>query len=95
MPWQKIAATNDDEVSGKFATLQDEFAVVFTAAGLPPEAVMYRDNETPGAGDFYFSPRAAEIAAVLLAAYGAVECEPPDLQRLAVLVRNEGAPLRR
>lgn len=76
--------------------LQDEFVPVWTAAGAPPEAAMYGGMGVRQQNDYYFTPAAVALvlAGLLLVQYGAVDCEEPDVTKLATLVKNSDAAVR-
>ncbi len=93
MPWFQVTMTDEEVASGKHIQLQNQFSKVWMAIGAPPEAAMYGSMEV-GKLHYYFTPHAAQIADPLLKMYSAVECEEPDLEKLAVLVKNEGTPGR-
>jgi hypothetical protein len=78
MSWYKVVIPDDN-----YFPLQDEFMVLFTAAGLPKDAALY--NTTGLDHDYYFSPRAAEIAMMLVRRYSGVEVPAPTRSSVALI----------
>ncbi len=91
MSWKIVTLTNDGNGIANGSKLQDEFVKIFIAAGAPTNATMYGNKSIIEENSYWFSPGAVEIASPLLELFGAKECEAPDIQRLALLVRNSGA----
>lgn len=66
--------------------IQDEFSEIWLLNGGPPEAGLFAvRNQQSRATDFYLTPKAAILFPDLVAKYGAVECERPDIVTLAFL----------
>lgn len=91
MSWKKVTFTSGDIAANRHNLLHERFAAVWSAAGAPPAAIMYGPLQSRDRNNYYFTPRAAEVAAALLQSYGAVDCSEPDTRSLAVLVKNSGA----
>lgn len=94
MSWKKIVIASGAHEAITASRLQDEFVEIWMAAGAPPEAVMYGGMGVRQENDHYFTPAAAALAGALLARYGAVDCDEPDVTGLAILVKNSGARVR-
>lgn len=89
--WKVVVMTSADISAHKHQHLQDAYAALFVAAGAPPAAIMFGEKSMAGATfSYYFNPSAAQLAASLLAQYGAVDCPAPDPTQLAVHVANRG-----
>jgi len=72
--------------------IQDEFLAIWMANGGPNDAALFaaRDQKSR-TNDFYFSPGAARIAGALITHYGGVECPPPEISGLVLLVGDQSA----
>jgi hypothetical protein len=93
MTWKMIALGDGPSSVSTASRLQDEFADLFMSAGAPPEVVMYGGKEESDWNNYYFTPTASVLADTLLGAYGAVDCQPPKIANLVVMVMNSGAPV--
>jgi hypothetical protein len=92
MTWMCVSLSPADISAGLEMTLQEAFTKVWIAAGTPPDAIMYATRSARNSR-CYFTPAAVNLAQSLLATFGAVDCPEPDVHKLNVLVRNEGAPI--
>jgi hypothetical protein len=91
MSWMRVPLSPAEIAAGREGIIQDVFANVWTAAGAPPDAVMYTTPDLADEHFCYFTPAAVVIARQLLSTLGGVDCPEPDLAELVVLVRNDGA----
>jgi hypothetical protein len=89
--WMRITLSISEAAAGRQSAIQDAFAKLWLAAGAPPDAAMY-GGKLPRDNDCFFTPAAVTLARPLLLSLGAVNCAPPDVRTLNVLVRNEGSP---
>jgi hypothetical protein len=88
MGWMRVPLSPADIAAGRENIIQDAFANVWTAAGAPPDAVMYA---TPALADehfCYFTPAAVSIARRLLLTFGAEDCAEPDIDELIIMVQR-------
>ena len=88
MAWKKVALTLGEVASGENVRLQNAFDQIFLSNGAPKDATAYARETNAEPFEYFYSPLAAEIAAMLLARYGAVDCDPPDVKSLVALTRR-------
>lgn len=69
-PWYKI--TRPDWI------VMDAFEAVWFQHGGPVRAALF-GKRVGRTNEFYLTPESVEIAAVLIARFGGVPCDPPDL----------------
>jgi hypothetical protein len=87
MPWNKVTLSSEDLATGKGLRLQRDFGRIWFALLAPSAAAVYDSKKLGKEGSHvYFTPHAVEIAGPLLKQYGAVECAPPNVSELDVLV---------
>jgi hypothetical protein len=93
MSWYKITLPfSECGIDGSGKALQTAFEVIFMACGAPRDAALFTNH----AKDFkfcfyYFSPRAAGIASLLIKSHNAVECSPPIRDGTSLLVGHSDA----
>jgi hypothetical protein len=63
--------------------VQDQFEAIWMQYGGPRDAALFAVPDfSTKSRSFYFNPAAAQLAADLIDAYGAVPCEPLDVSHL-------------
>jgi hypothetical protein len=85
MPWQKVPFPRDDILNDMQIRLSRAFEALFMASGGPPEAGMFQDDDAA----CYFSPRAVEIAQMLIKQFGGRECPAPRSSTVDLLVGSQ------
>jgi hypothetical protein len=93
MGWMRIPLPPADIARHREHMIQEAFVNAWTAAGVPPDAVMYLTTDVTDDQYCYFTPAAVNIARRLLETFGAEDCHEPDVDELIVMVRNDGAPI--
>jgi hypothetical protein len=88
MGWKFVQLTDAELATGKLIKLQKEFFELCLLHDMPPNVAMYGGQGSRNRGKYYFTPDATEIAAVLLASYGATDCEEPQVETLSSLVNS-------
>jgi len=92
MTWMCVYLSPADISAGGDMILQEAFEKVWIAAGVPPNAIMYATQSARNSR-CYFTPAAVNLTRALLLTFGAVDCPEPNVHKLTVLVRNEGASI--
>jgi hypothetical protein len=90
MTWMCVSLPDNPAI--RETILQEAFTKVWIAAGLPPDAIMYR-TQSGHDSQYFFTPAAVGLARPILLEFDAVDCAEPDVDELIALVRNEGAAL--
>jgi hypothetical protein len=92
MSWKMVKMSDADVSRQQPYRLQTQFSAVFTTALAPKDAAMF-GNKNPKQDDhiFYFSPKAAEIFSLLLAAFSPVDCAAPLRESVSLLVGHSDA----
>ena len=91
MSWKRVLLTRDDINAGKHIRLQDAFEQAFLAAVAPKDAAMFENDPNHDEYGYYFSPAAADIFGVTLAAFNASESHAPPLADTSLLVGHADA----
>jgi len=86
--WYKVTLSDADIAASRHAELQNTFEVIFMANGGPKGAAMFVDLDSTQGHDFYFPPSAAKIARVLIQSFAGIQCPPPSLSSVGLLVGN-------
>ncbi|MGA2986724.1 MAG: hypothetical protein ABSG32_23225 [Terriglobia bacterium] len=76
MPWYQVTLSDDDLLIGKGLSLQADFTQLFIAKDSPKDAGLFSKTAL-GRHDYFFSPKAAEIALGLIKSYAGAECSAP------------------
>lgn len=90
MSWYKVTLPFEEEgVRGACKTLKDRFEGIFMAKRGPKGAALFTShNEKFDHRFYYFSPDASKIAASLIESFEGVECPPPAMRDVVLLVGN-------
>ena len=87
--WYEVTLTDQDIIARKGMALEDEFMAVFRLNGRPKDAALFC-NRSAQQNDYYFTPKAARIAAKLISRYAGSECPTPQgLGSLSLLVADD------
>lgn len=91
MDWIRVRLSDEQMANGKPLNLQEWYASRFMASGSPIEAPLYTRIEPDGM-DYYFPPKAVEIATIeALQKMGGEACEKPQRDGICVAVANGDA----
>lgn len=85
MTWMRVTLSNEDVAANRHGKLQDAFESAFMAALAPKDAGMFQLS-SPTQYDYYFSPKAVEIAWAALASFKPKPCLAPAWGDLTPLV---------
>ena len=91
--WFKVALPASQVASGEINKIQNEFENLYKAAGRPKDMALFSATLPVSKDEFavlYFSPAAANAAAMLIAKYSGTSCETPK-KGFALLVGDESA----
>jgi hypothetical protein len=88
--WRKVSLSVQEVAAGKGIALQNQFTLLFRAAGAPRDAGMCKAADVV-ANDYYFSPAACTFATPLIATYRGEECPAPARSAVRMLVSHDGA----
>jgi hypothetical protein len=94
MGWMSFRVADHIEAFKVSGTLQEAFFALLAAAGAPKDAAIFsRLNLEDGSTDFFFSPKAVEIASALAMKFNATACEPPkrDHRHTGLLIGDQRA----
>lgn len=89
MTWYKVDLTLGDVTRGKEIKISDEFGELFMSAGGPRGAALFGRGMPGGDMALYFSPAAALLAKVLVAAHGGEPCQAPPKEGTTPLVGHQ------
>jgi|SRR5579872_5570357 len=76
MSWYKVTFSPDDISAGQAIAMIREFSDQFVLAAGPKDAGLFKSHESMY--EYYFSPKAAEIAMALIHLYSAKSCAAPS-----------------
>ncbi len=76
--WHEVYFDWDDVRDGCLDTMQQQFELLWSDAGRPPDAALFSNRLITGGRHIYFSPVASRIASNLLARYVALKCDEPS-----------------
>lgn len=93
MAWNKVTLTSDQiEHELALKKLEKQFEQLFLAAEGPSDMALFSDNEyQDGRISIYFTPGCNPQCAGLIAEFGGVECDPPELSHVFLLDGNDDA----
>jgi hypothetical protein len=92
MPWYKVSLTAEQIANGEEMRIQDQFNVLFSAAGGPKDMALFASKLSgSNVADLFFSPDAIKVAEPLIRSYRGEICEKPDRRAVALLVGHQSA----
>ena len=94
MAWHKVLISVDQVVSGIEIQIQNQFEILFMAAGTPKDMALFGSGIKDHGVELYFSPGALQYAKGLIQLYNGTECEKPTANDIALLVGHADARKR-
>ena len=90
MSWYKVTLPfKEAEIRAVGKSLHGRFEGIFMAKGTPIGAALFTSRDEQSQKCFYyFSPEASAIAASLIDGFEGVECTPPAMKDVTLLVGN-------
>lgn len=89
MSWYKFSFSRDDVINDRHTALQGAFTTLFIAAGRPLDAALFAGHVLKEMNAYYLSPKAAEIAKVLIGRFGGTECPAPTESAVDLVVGSQ------
>ena len=92
--WYKIAFTEEDVEDGAPGRVEKRYQHLYAAAHSPKDAALFANELAAEGIEYFFSPDASQLAADLLAEFGAVPCETPDRDDVRLALGHRGVDER-
>lgn len=86
MSWYRASFGVDLAATDAIASIREEFAAAFRAAGGPRTGALFQKVREDGKIDLFFTPESAAFAADVIERSGATPCAPPPPAGLQLLI---------
>jgi hypothetical protein len=87
--WRKVALSRQQMIDHKHMALQNAFEGIFILSDGPKDAAMFTYTAARYPSEYFFSPGAVRISKSLIDQYAGVECAPPRVAELSLLVGTQ------